>query len=108
MSVREPKLTQEQIEQYVADEPDRMPFGGAGSMAGHARRASKQYRPSNGRARLTAAERQQFAAQFQEVTPMSPEEEQRIQPNVVSHDKQNVPIAPLRYAEFLREHHEVR
>src|SRR5579872_6666977 len=78
--VREPKLTQEQIEAYVADEKDLPAYGGAGSMMTHLKRASKNYRPTNSRARLTASERAHFAAQFAEVTPtpMSPEEEARI------------------------------
>jgi hypothetical protein len=66
--------TQAEVDAMMANEPDRLPWGGAGSMAGHARRASKQYRPTDARARLTANERKQFAAEHAEVS-RSPEME---------------------------------
>jgi hypothetical protein len=81
-SLNQKPVTQEDVERYVADEPDRLPYGGAGSMAGHARRASKQYRPADARARLTAAERAQFAAENAEVEQLSPEDEARIHAEV--------------------------
>ena len=77
-SMNKKPVTQAEVDAYVADEPDRLPYGGAGSFAGHARRASKQYRPADARARLTAAERAQFAAANQEPTQLSPEEETQI------------------------------
>lgn len=77
-SMNKKPVTQVEVDAYVADEPDRLPYGGAGSFAGHARRASKQYRPADARARLTQAERAQFAAENQEPTQLSPEEETQI------------------------------
>jgi hypothetical protein len=74
--------TQAEVDAYVADEPDRTPYAGAGSMAGHARRASKQYRPTNSRARLTAAERKQFAADNLEPTRFTPEQEAELHAKV--------------------------
>jgi hypothetical protein len=70
--------TQAEVDAYVADEPDRAPYGGAGSFAGHARRASKQYTPTSARARMTEAERKQFAAENQEPIYTSPEDRARI------------------------------
>jgi hypothetical protein len=66
----------------VKDDRDLPAYGGAGSMAGHARRASKQYKPSDGRARLTAAERQQFASENLEPTQLTPEEERELNAKV--------------------------
>jgi hypothetical protein len=60
-------VTQEELDAMMANEPDRLPYGGAGSMAGHARRADKQYKPTDARARMSEAERKQFAAENQEL-----------------------------------------
>jgi hypothetical protein len=81
-SLNKQPVTQEQVDAYVADEKDLPAYGGAGSMAAHLKRASKQYKPTDARARLTAAERAQFATQFQEVTPMTSEEEREIHAKV--------------------------
>jgi hypothetical protein len=59
--------TQAELDSLMANEPDCLPYGGAGSMAGHARRADKQYTPTNARARLTEAERKQFVAENEEL-----------------------------------------
>src|ERR1700677_3789041 len=75
--------TQEQVDALMANEPDVLPaYGGAGSMATHLKRAKRQYTPTDARARLTAAERAQFAAENLEVTQLSPEEEARIHEEV--------------------------
>lgn len=70
--------TQEDVEEYVKDERDLAPYGGAGSMQSHLKRASRQYKPTDARARLTAAERAQFVSENQEPTQLSPEEESHI------------------------------
>jgi hypothetical protein len=65
--------TQEDVERYVADEPDRKTYGGAGSMGEHMRRAASQkYRPESARARL-AGDRKPV-----EPESLSPEDEARI------------------------------
>jgi hypothetical protein len=57
---------------------DLAPWGGAGSFSAHLARSKKQYRPTDARARLTEAERKQFAAENQEPIYTSPEERERI------------------------------
>jgi hypothetical protein len=71
-------VTQEQVNALMKDEKERSPYGGAGSFAAHLKRASKQYKPTDARGRLSAAERKQFAAENAEVIYTSPEDRVRI------------------------------
>ena len=71
--------TQAEVDELMKNEPDVLPaYGGAGSMATHLKRAKRQYTPTSSRARLTEAERRQFAAENAEPTQLSPEEEAHI------------------------------
>src|ERR1700677_1831750 len=75
LSLRDNKRpkTQQELDALMANEPDVLPaYGGAGSMATHLKRANKQYVPRDARARLTAAERAQFAAENAEPETLSP------------------------------------
>jgi hypothetical protein len=71
--------TQAEVDELMKNEPDRLPYGGAGSMGGHLKRSKNQYRPTDARARLTEAERNQFAAENAEPIYTTPEERAEIE-----------------------------
>lgn len=80
--------TQEQVDALMANEPDRLPYAGAGSMLAHLKRGSRQHRPTDARARMTEAERQQFAKENpEEPIPTSPEDRARIEAIVAENVK---------------------
>ncbi len=88
LSVREPRLTQQQIEEYVKDEKDLRPWGGAGSVDLTAATIGKKNRqPTDARGRQHHQARAAFAEANQEATPLSPEEMQRVNEAVANNLK---------------------
>jgi hypothetical protein len=101
--------TQKDVDELMANEPDVLPaYGGAGSMLTHLARSKRQYTPTSSRARLTEAERKQFAAENQEPIYTTPEERVVIEAKVAEalnrHDvkqrfanavRKNQPLADL-------------
>jgi hypothetical protein len=71
-SNRNKVLTQEEVERYVADEPDRKPFSGAGSMDGRWKIGQRGNRPMSAREQLGHKERAEFAAANPDEVPTRP------------------------------------
>ena len=75
MSVRDRGLTEQEMSDYVKNDADLKPWGGAGSIsAADAVLGKKNRQPTDARGRMHHNERAAFAEANQEATPLTPEE----------------------------------
>jgi len=88
MSVRNSRLTEAEMAEFVKNDPDRRPWGGAGSVDLTAATIGKRNRmPNDARGKMGHDERAAFAEANQEATPLSPEEMQRVNEAVANNLK---------------------